>query len=247
MSELLKEIEDIWSPTWLVHYERRLWLAVMQYQHRVNPELVSFDDIQWSKSVTSYIDLERINRREMETKHDLKARLDEFCHLSGHQHIHLGMTSADVVENTYYIRIKDSLTVHGLVDKVPELPFRGIRGPIGSDADQLDLLGSAEHVDRLNKYVAGAFGFRTVANAVTQNMPRSYDFMVASALMPHFPDGPHRLIMNGLLTILADQQPWLEGDVSTSVVRRYVWPMIFTQLALAKDRKPDEQTPNQDY
>ena len=33
------------------------------------------------------------------TKHDVKARLEEFAELVGHQHAHKGMTSRDLTEN----------------------------------------------------------------------------------------------------------------------------------------------------
>ena len=39
------------------------------------------------------VDLESIRKREQVTKHDVKARLEEFAQLSGHQHAHKGMTS----------------------------------------------------------------------------------------------------------------------------------------------------------
>lgn len=240
MSEV-DDIEYIWSGEWLVVCERLIWLSVMDYQCKANRGLVTEAEIAKSASVVHHIDLESIRRREMVTKHDIKARLEEFCALSGHERIHLGMTSADIVENTYYIRILESIKALGLLGRVPELPFRGIRGPVGNDVDQLDLLGSEEHVMGLNWLLAKRFGFNGLANAVGQNMPRSYDMMMASALHNLCPSGGRGVVMAGLINILAAQQPWLEGDVSSSVVRRYVWPLLFTQLALAR-KEQDAQT-----
>ena len=55
------------------------------------------------------MDLESIRKREEVTKHDVKARLEEFASLSGHQHAHKGMTSRDLTENVEQLQIHRSL------------------------------------------------------------------------------------------------------------------------------------------
>ena len=187
--EAMTVIDRIWSNDHLVELERELWLQVMAFQHRVDPSLVSSAQIRSSLKAAPIIRLANIRDREMVTKHDLKARLDEFCELSGHQRIHLGMTSADVVENTYLIRMRRSVLALGLQHTHPSIDqwlirqqFRGIRGPVGSDEDQMNLLGSAKLVEALNRAVAKHFGFATVINAVAQCMPRSFDMELATLL-----------------------------------------------------------------
>jgi adenylosuccinate lyase len=61
--------------------------------------------------------------------------------------------------------------------------IRGIKGPVGSQQDQLDLLGSIEKVDELDRQVAEYLGIPSVLGAVGQVYPRSRDFEVVSALL----------------------------------------------------------------
>ena len=37
----------------------------------------------------------------------MKARIEEFCALAGHEHIHKGMTSRDLTENVEQLQIRD--------------------------------------------------------------------------------------------------------------------------------------------
>lgn len=231
-------IEYIWSDYYMVLLERKLWLRVMEYQARHTKGLVSLDQCRASRNVITDIDLGSIRIREMKTKHDVKARLEEFCDLSGHQQIHLGMTSADVVENVYLIR--QVASVQELIGSDPKrfgylqgwvngAQFRGIRGPIGSDADQMSLFERNQTlVDGLSAFVAQAFGFMKVIGAVGQCMPRSFDLHLATMLMQSITDPLDLIMANGVLTMLAGQQVWLEGDVASSCVRRYAWPLLFS-------------------
>ena len=45
------------------------------------------------------------------TKHDVKARLEEFAELSGHQHAHKGMTSRDLTENVEQLQTHRALSL----------------------------------------------------------------------------------------------------------------------------------------
>lgn len=50
-------------------------------------------------------------------RHDVKARIEEFNALAGHEHVHKGMTSRDLTENVEQLQIRRSLEVifaHGV-------------------------------------------------------------------------------------------------------------------------------------
>ena len=55
------------------------------------------------------VDLAGIAARERVTRHDVKARIEEFSALAGHEHIHKGMTSRDLTENVEQLQIRASL------------------------------------------------------------------------------------------------------------------------------------------
>jgi adenylosuccinate lyase len=62
--------------------------------------------------------------------------------------------------------------------------LRGIKGPVGTAADQLDLLGGdAAKVAALEERVARHLGFTRVLTSVGQVYPRSLDFDVLAALV----------------------------------------------------------------
>ena len=50
-----------------------------------------------------------IDRVERVTRHDVKARIEEFCALAGHEHVHKGMTSRDLTENVEQLQVRRSL------------------------------------------------------------------------------------------------------------------------------------------
>lgn len=230
-------IEYIWSDWYMCYLERKIWVAVMEYQMQHGHHLVTQSQLDDARAVMVSIDIQSMRRREAITRHDLKARLEEFSSLAGHQQIHLGMTSSDLVENTFLIRQRDSVMVLMAAGKTtPDLAhwfhhqqFRGIRGPVGSDADMMDLFNQdVEVVQGLSTYVAEQFGFNYVANAVGQNMPRSYDLRLGRLLFETLDHQVDRAVANGILTMLGEQSYWLEGDVATSCVRRYAWPLLFS-------------------
>ena len=57
------------------------------------------------------VNLASIMERERITRHDVKARIEEFCDLAGHQHIHKGMTSRDLTENVEQLQVFRSLII----------------------------------------------------------------------------------------------------------------------------------------
>ncbi|MDG2028812.1 MAG: adenylosuccinate lyase [Acidimicrobiales bacterium] len=228
-------MNEIWSPERKIVQERRLWLAVLRAQAQLGVDVPAgvVDDYE---RVVDQVDLASIAEREAVTRHDVKARIEEFCALAGHEHIHRGMTSRDLTENVEQLQVREALElvrdrmvavlarVGGLaathVDRVmvarthnvsaqattlgkrfadvaEELmiglervegllgryPLRGIKGPVGTRLDQLDLLGDPAKVDRLEQVVADHLGFARVVDSVGQVYPRSLDLDVVSALV----------------------------------------------------------------
>src|SRR5690606_5288448 len=89
-------------------FERRLWIAVLRAQKELGlavPDGV----IEAYEKAAPHVDLESIRKREQVTRHDVKARIEEFCALAGHEHIHKGMTSRDLTENVEQWQIRRSL------------------------------------------------------------------------------------------------------------------------------------------
>src|SRR5258705_2428180 len=102
------ELVGIWSPEEKIRLERRLWLAVLTAQRDLGvpvPEGVVED----YERVVDDVDLISIAERERVTRHDVKARIEEFSTLAGHEHIHKGMTSRDLTENVEQLQIRRSL------------------------------------------------------------------------------------------------------------------------------------------
>lgn len=72
---------------------------------------ISNDVITDYEKVITKVDLDSIDKREKETRHDVKARIEEFNALAGHEAIHAGMTSRDLTENIEALQIKNGLTL----------------------------------------------------------------------------------------------------------------------------------------
>src|SRR5690625_918654 len=107
---------DIWSPEAKVVAERRLWLAVLRAQSELGVDVPDGVVADYER-VLENVDLESIAARERVTRHDVKARIEEFNALAGHEHIHKGMTSRDLTENVEQMQILQSLRLvhhHGV-------------------------------------------------------------------------------------------------------------------------------------
>ena len=98
----------LWSPTHKVVLERRLWLSVLRAQADLGVD-VPAGVVEAYEAVIEQVDLESIAARERVTRHDVKARIEEFCALAGHEHIHKGMTSRDLTENVEQLQIQRAL------------------------------------------------------------------------------------------------------------------------------------------
>jgi adenylosuccinate lyase len=72
---------------------------------------------------------------------------------------------------------------HRVEDLLARYPLRGIKGPVGTQQDQLDLLGGDPALaDRLEQAVLAHLGFTGALTNVGQVYPRSLDFDVVAAL-----------------------------------------------------------------
>jgi adenylosuccinate lyase len=100
----------IWSREEKIRIERRLWVEIMRLQKGYGIEITEEQISSYQRNI-EYIDLESIKRRERQLKHDVKARLEEFNALAGHQLIHLGMTSRDLTENVEMVQVRESLSL----------------------------------------------------------------------------------------------------------------------------------------
>ena len=98
----------IWSPKNKIRMERRLWVAVMRAQSELGV-VIPPEAIDRYQAVIDQVDLDSIDARERVTKHDVKARIEEFNALAGYEYAHLGMTSRDVTENVEQLQIRSSL------------------------------------------------------------------------------------------------------------------------------------------
>jgi adenylosuccinate lyase len=102
------EMVAIWSPEAKIVAERRLWLAVLRAQRELGVEVPEAAIADYER-VVDQVDLASIAARERVSRHDVKARIEEFNALAGHEHIHKGMTSRDLTENVEQLQIRQSL------------------------------------------------------------------------------------------------------------------------------------------
>lgn len=103
-----KALRNIWSAEGRILLEREFWIAVMKAQRELGLDIPE-ESIAAYESVKDQINLDSINARERITRHDVKARIEEFCDLAGCEHIHKGMTSRDLTENVEQLQIWKSL------------------------------------------------------------------------------------------------------------------------------------------
>jgi adenylosuccinate lyase len=230
------DLTALWSPEEKIRMERRLWLAVLRAQRDLGVS-VPEGAVEAYEAVLDQVDLPSIAARERITRHDVKARIEEFSALAGFEQIHKGMTSRDLTENVEQLQIRASLELirervvttlarlteraveysdlvmtgrshnvaaqattlgkrfasaaqelliayERLDDLIGRYPLRGIKGPVGTAADQLDLLdGDFDALAQLEQRVAGHLGFNRVLSSVGQVYPRSLDFDVVSSLV----------------------------------------------------------------
>jgi adenylosuccinate lyase len=107
-------MREVWSAESKIISERRLWLAVLAAQRDLGVDFGGDDPtvvIKAYEGVIEQVDLAKISEREKITRHDVKARIEEFNALAGFQHVHKGMTSRDLTENVEQLQIVSSLKI----------------------------------------------------------------------------------------------------------------------------------------
>ncbi|HEY2983717.1 MAG TPA: adenylosuccinate lyase [Jatrophihabitantaceae bacterium] len=226
----------IWSPERKIVLERELWIAVLRGQRDLGVDVPN-GAVEAYERVIDAVDLDSIAARERVTRHDVKARIEEFAALAGHEQIHKGMTSRDLTENVEQLQVRRSLLLirtkvlavlarvsrravefesmalagrtHNVAAQVTTLgkrfatvadellvaldrldalldryPLRGMKGPVGTSQDMLDLLGGdSARLDELEQRVAAHLGFEHVLTSVGQVYPRSLDYDVLTCLV----------------------------------------------------------------
>jgi adenylosuccinate lyase len=100
------DINRIFSEEGRIVAERELWIAVMKAQRSLGIAIPA-DVIEGYEAAKPHIDLDFIQQREMETKHDVKARIEAFVKAAGKsEQIHKGMTSRDLTDNVEQMQFK---------------------------------------------------------------------------------------------------------------------------------------------
>jgi adenylosuccinate lyase len=255
------QMRHLWSSENKVVLERRLWIALLRAQRSLGIP-VPDQAVGAYEAAVDRVDLVSIAARERVTRHDVKARIEEFCAIAGYEEIHKGMTSRDLTENVEQMQVRDSLllvrdrmvaslarlsdlaaehattVLTGRTHNVPaqaitlgkrfantgeellhafervealcnEYPLRGIKGPVGTQQDQLDLLaGDRDKVAALEAAVAKHLGFKHLLTNVGQVYPRSLDFEVVSTLLLAI-SGPSSLATT--IRLMAGQELLTEG------------------------------------
>jgi len=228
-----KEMVAIFDPISKIINERKFWITILKLQQKAGLPITD-SDVKAYEKVVEKVDLDSIDKREINTRHDVKARIEEFNSLAGVEKIHIGLTSRDLTENIELIQIKAGLelieyrvlqTLFLLGEKISEyektymvgrshnvaaqvttlgkrfascaeellfahtalnelivrLPLRGIKGPVGTSQDAIDVMG--KDFAKLEKNITEEFGFENTWSSVGQIYPRSVDFEVVSKLL----------------------------------------------------------------
>jgi adenylosuccinate lyase len=103
-------LQSIWSAEGRIVLEREFWIAVMKAQRDLGLE-VPLPAIAAYEAAKNQVDAASIMAREKITRHDVKARIEEFNELAGHEQVHKGMTSRDLTENVEQLQVYRSLQI----------------------------------------------------------------------------------------------------------------------------------------
>ena len=103
-----KEMVAIFDPVYKIINERKFWITILKLQQKAGLPIKD-SDIKAYEKVIEKVDLDSIDKREIKTRHDVKARIEEFNALAGVEKIHIGLTSRDLTENIELIQIKAGL------------------------------------------------------------------------------------------------------------------------------------------
>ena len=105
-----KEMVAIFDPVNKIIAERKFWISILNFQKKAGLPITD-SDIKAYEKVINNVDLLSIEKREKQSRHDVKARIEEFNALAGVEKIHIGMTSRDLTENIELIQIRDGLNL----------------------------------------------------------------------------------------------------------------------------------------
>jgi adenylosuccinate lyase len=105
-----KEMVAIFDPVNKIIAERKFWITILNFQKKAGLPITD-SDISAYEKVLNNVDLASIGKREKASRHDVKARIEEFNALAGVEKIHIGMTSRDLTENIELIQIRDGLNL----------------------------------------------------------------------------------------------------------------------------------------
>ena len=97
-------MNSIWSTEGRIVLEREYWIAVMKAQRDLGM-VISNEAIAAYEKVKTQVDVGSIIARERVTRHDVKARIEEFNGLAGYEEIHKGLTSRDLTENVEQLQV----------------------------------------------------------------------------------------------------------------------------------------------
>jgi adenylosuccinate lyase len=100
----------IFDPVNKIIAERKFWISILNFQKKAGLPITD-SDIKAYEKVINNVDLLSIEKREKQSRHDVKARIEEFNALAGVEKIHIGMTSRDLTENIELIQIRDGLNL----------------------------------------------------------------------------------------------------------------------------------------
>ncbi len=103
-------MRELWSAEGRIILEREFWIAVMKAQRDLGLP-ISESAIEDYEGVKGQVNLPSIDQRERISRHDVKARIEEFNALAGHEEIHKGMTSRDLTENVEQLQVFSALRV----------------------------------------------------------------------------------------------------------------------------------------
>ena len=103
-----KEMVAIFDPINKIINERKFWITILKLQQKAGLPITD-NDVKAYEKVIEKVDLDSIDKREIKTRHDVKARIEEFNALAGVEKIHIGLTSRDLTENIELIQIKAGL------------------------------------------------------------------------------------------------------------------------------------------
>jgi adenylosuccinate lyase len=255
------EMAHLFSPEHKIVLERRLWIAVLRAQRELGIAVPDGAIADYER-VVEQVDLASIAARERVTRHDVKARIEEFNALAGHEQVHKGLTSRDLTENVEQSQILDALRLladrcvavlarlarrageyrelvmagrshnvaaqattlgkrfasaadellvahRRLTELIERYPLRGIKGPVGTGQDMLDLLGGdSARLATLERRVAEHLGFAHTLTSVGQVYPRSLDYDVITTLV-QVAAGPSSLATT--IRLMAGQELVTEG------------------------------------